>query len=343
MAEYTVAGVCYNRNEAELAKKLSEAIKEWGTERQVEETWYIADDDNPYRELLKRVQGPVRQWTVDRFEDTDAIIYICSAVRVVRYIGKLIKEQMTDPAVLVVDPAGRYCIPLLSGRRGEAYELAGLFEEKLGMGFIDKTVPTDTKQFDIVKYTDENKMIISNSDYAKEIQAALSSGDIVGFYTNYPVIGNLPLGIEWASKGNIGIYISPSYHSAYFDHTLWLIPKCLVVGIECTKGQSFRQLDKFISDVLKGYSLYPEAIEKLATIDAMESDPAIQALCYEKDIPVIGYTKQQLDEITDADGCAIDECESAALKASEGKLMIGTVEHDGIKCAVAIKNLYIKF
>lgn len=343
MAEYTVAGVCYNKNEAELAKKLSEAIKEWGTERQVEETWYIADDDNPYRELLKRVQGPVRQWTVDRFEDTDAIIYICSAVRVVRYIGKLIKEQMTDPAVLVVDPAGRYCIPLLSGRRGEAYELAGLFEEKLGMGFIDKTVPTDTKQFDIVNYTDKNNMVISNSDYAKEIQAALSSGDVVGFYTNYPVIGNLPPGIEWASKGNIGIYISPSYHSAYFDHTLWLIPKCLVVGIECTKGQSFRQLDKFISDVLKGYSLYPEAIEKLATIDTMESDPAIQALCYEKDIPVIGYSKQQLDEITSADGEAIGECESAALKASEGKLMIGTVEHDGIKCAVAIKNLYIKF
>ncbi len=343
MAEYTVAGVCYNKNEAELAKKLSEAIKEWGTECQVEETWYIADDDNPYRELLKRVQGPVRQWTVDRFEDTDAIIYICSAVRVVRYIGKLIKEQMTDPAVLVVDPAGRYCIPLLSGRRGEAYELAGLFEEKLGMGFIDKTVPTDTKQFDIVNYTDKNNMVISNSDYAKEIQAALSSGDVVGFYTNYPVIGNLPPGIEWASKGNIGIYISPSYHSAYFDHTLWLIPKCLVVGIECTKGQSFRQLDKFISDVLKGYSLYPEAIEKLATIDTMESDPAIQALCYEKDIPVIGYSKQQLDEITSADDEAIGECESAALKASEGKLMIGTVEHDGIKCAVAIKNLYIKF
>ncbi len=343
MAEYTVAGVCYNKNEAELAKKLSEAIKEWGTERQVEETWYIADDDNPYRELLKRVQGPVRQWTVDRFEDTDAIIYICSAVRVVRYIGKLIKEQMTDPAVLVVDPAGRYCIPLLSGRRGEAYELAGLFEEKLQMEFIDKTVPTDTKQFDIVKYTEENKMVISNSDYAKEIQAALSSGDMVGFYTNYPVIGNLPLGIEWASKGNIGIYISPSYHSAYFDHTLWLIPKCLVVGIECVKGQSFRQLDKFISDVLKGYSLYPEAIERLATIDTMESDPAIQALCYEKDIPVIGYSKQQLDEIKSTDGEAIGECESAALKASEGKLMIGTVEHDGIKCAVAIKNLYIKF
>lgn len=343
MADYTIAGVCYNKNEADLAKKLSEAIKEWGTERQVEETWYIADDDNPYRDLLKRVQGPVRQWTVERFEDTDAIIYICSAVRVVRYIGKLIKEQMTDPAVLVVDPAGRYCIPLLSGRRGEAYELAGVFEERIGMTFIDKTMPDDDMQFDIERYVHDNKMIMSNSDYAKEIQAALSAGDTVGFYTNYPVIGTLPDGMEWASKGNLGIYLSPSYHSAYFDHTLWLIPQCLVVGIECEKGQNYRQIDKLVSDVLKDYSLYPEAIGKIATLDTLETDPAIQALCYEKEVPVVGYSKQQLDEIRNSDGSDMEACESAALKASEGKLMIGVVERDGIRCAVAIKNIYVKF
>ena len=80
MAEFTVAGVCYNKYEAELAGKLRDAVNVWGREKHVMQTWYIADDDNPDPAFLRRVQGPVREWMADRFEDTDVIICICPVV-----------------------------------------------------------------------------------------------------------------------------------------------------------------------------------------------------------------------------------------------------------------------
>ena len=343
MAEYTVAGVCYNKYEAALAKKLSDAISEWGKEKNIEERWYIADDDNPDALLLKRVPGTVREWTVDRFNDTDAIIYICSAVRAVRYIGKLLKDPMSDPAVLVIDASGRYCIPLLSGRRGEAYELARIFDSRLGIEFIDAVLPDDATQFDIEKYAQAKNMEISNSDYAKEVKAAISSGAEVGFYTNYPVLGDLPGGMSWATSGKLGVYISPSYHSAYFDHTLWLIPKCLIIGIRFEEGQSARKLEKAISELLKKYSLYPEAIAEIATSREYEHDISLAALCYERGIQLTALADEELKGLLREDGTAADICEAAAIKAGNGKLIINSVENDGITCAIAVNNFHIRF
>ena len=43
-------------------------------------------------------------------------------------------------------------------------------------------------------------MIISNMTYAKEVSAALLAGDQVGFYTHFPVKGELPEGLVWSAE-----------------------------------------------------------------------------------------------------------------------------------------------
>ena len=111
------------------------------------------------------------------------------------------------------------------------------------------------------------------------MSAALLAGDQVGFYTHFPVRGELPEGLVWsaefyreqdreqsAGETSLGIYISPSYQRAYFDHTLWLIPRCLTIGIGCRRGTSARQIEKLVDETLRSYSLYPEALLQAATI-----------------------------------------------------------------------------
>ena len=343
MAEFKVAGVCYNKYEAALAVKLSKVIDAWGTEKHVKAAWYIADDDNPNRALFQRVQGPVRQWTVERFADADVIIYIAPVVRVVRYIGALLEDQLRDPAVLAVDASGKYCVPVLSGRRGEAYELAGLFEDKLGIDFINPVIPEDPTHFDIAMFAKKNDMVLSNSDYAKEITAAISAGGEVGFYTDYPVIGKIPGGMHWSTKGDLGVYLSPSYQNAYFAHTLWMIPKCITIGLAFQDMPDYRVLLKLINDMLREKDLYPEAVARVAVAGDMPLTPETLKFCFENDVSVVRYSREQLAGIENPDGSPMDDSERAALKSSEGKLISRAVTADNMSCAIATKNMYINF
>lgn len=343
MADYTVAGVCYNKYEMALAKKVMDTINEGVNGKTIDCVWYMGNENNPDPNTFRQVQGRVRDWTKEHFHVEDVLIFICPAVRAVRYIGHLLEDQMTDPAVLAIDARGKCCVPLLSGRRGEAYEIARILDSKLGIEFINPVVSDDPTQLDIMKYAEAYDMVLSNTDYAKEVNAAIGAGDGVGFYTSYPVLGNLPEGIQWKSEGALGIYISPSYHNAFFDHTLWLIPKCLVIGIECEPDVPYARLSRFIENILKDYSLYPEAILKMAICNTSEGYPAIRALCYEKDVQVVSYSEEQLAQIKGLQGEELALCESAALKASEDKLLISCVSGEGIRCAIAMKSIYVEF
>ncbi len=65
----------------------------------------------------------------------------------------------------------------------------------------------------------------------------------------------------------LGISISPSYQNQYFDHCLWLIPRCITLGIGCRKGATMEQIEHLVDQVLKEQYLYPEALCQVATID----------------------------------------------------------------------------
>ena len=66
------------------------------------------------------------------FSDYDAIVAILSLGAMVRLIAPHLKTKDTDPAVVVLDEAGRFVIPMLSGHLGGANALAGHLATALG-------------------------------------------------------------------------------------------------------------------------------------------------------------------------------------------------------------------
>ncbi|MEM7563304.1 MAG: cobalamin biosynthesis protein [Pseudomonadota bacterium] len=77
----------------------------------------------PQAELCFKPE-PFRDQIQQAFRDGDALIMICATGIVVRTLAEVIANKHDDPPVLVLDEAGRFVIPLLSGHEGGANELA---------------------------------------------------------------------------------------------------------------------------------------------------------------------------------------------------------------------------
>jgi len=86
----------------------------------------------PIRELLQRT------WALH-----DGHVFVMASGIVLRASASLLLDKRVDPAVLVVDPAGRFAIPLLSGHLGGANPLARYLAEALGMQAV-LTTGTDS-------------------------------------------------------------------------------------------------------------------------------------------------------------------------------------------------------
>ena len=78
------------------------------------------------------VKCSAREWTGEQFRTRDVLIFIGAVQIAVRLIASFIGSKTTDPAVLVLDEKGQYCIPILSGHIGGANEMAERIAEMAG-------------------------------------------------------------------------------------------------------------------------------------------------------------------------------------------------------------------
>ena len=86
-------------------------------------------------------------WAGVRFADQDALIFVGASGIAVRAIAPYVRDKFTDPAVLSLDEAGRFVVPLLSGHVGGANDLARRVAGITGRTLLGRT--EDTARFAI--------------------------------------------------------------------------------------------------------------------------------------------------------------------------------------------------
>lgn len=106
----------------------------------------LADSTNK----IHAYSGPFRNQIASLFENYDQLVFLVSLGAVVRLIAPYLKSKDEDPGVIVVDDAGQFVIPVLSGHVGgaNAYaeKIAGLIQGTAVLttaSDVGKTIPVD--------------------------------------------------------------------------------------------------------------------------------------------------------------------------------------------------------
>lgn len=105
--------------------------------------------------------GKLHNWTGENFS-RDALIFIGSCGIAVRAIAPLVKSKVSDPAVIVMDERGKYCISLLSGHIGGANRLVRILAELTGAEPVITTATDLNNLFSVDEWASSQGMKIIN-------------------------------------------------------------------------------------------------------------------------------------------------------------------------------------
>lgn len=118
----------------------------------------------------KQVEN-LNAWTKEQFSLRNAIIFIGACGIAVRTIAPFLKDKLTDSPVLVLDEAGNYVIPLLSGHVGGANEIALLLAELLGAVPVITTATDINNAFAIDVFAKKHDLSIDKKEGIKKVSA----------------------------------------------------------------------------------------------------------------------------------------------------------------------------
>ena len=117
----------------------------------------------------------------------DAIIFLGATGIAVRAIAPFITGKAVDPAVLVIDEAGRYVISLLSGHLGGANALARMAAALIEAEPIITTATDAESAFAVDTFAKENGFLLTDFRKAKEVSAKVLRGEKLRIYSDIPM------------------------------------------------------------------------------------------------------------------------------------------------------------
>lgn len=277
------------------------------------------------------------------FPHTNALVFIGGAGIAVRAIAPHLCGKGTDPAVLVLDEAGRFVVPILSGHIGGANALAEKLAGRLGACAVITTATDVNGVFSPDEWAAQRGCVIPDTREIKTVSAALLRGEPVGFHCDFPIEYPLPDGLiaEGHSAHGIVVTIEPGRQD--FTNTLRIVPKCVHLGIGCRKGVDTMQMEVFVRETLRAHGISADAVKCVSSIDLKKEEPALISLGKKMDRPFHVHSAEELNRapgvfessafvksITGTDNV----CHRAAvLSGGDGRILIEKTTGEGMTLA----------
>ena len=292
------------------------------------------------------------------WKEYDGLVFIMATGIVVRMIAPLLESKECDPAVVVMDDAGRFAISLLSGHLGGANGLAERCAFISGSRPVITTA-TDANNlpsFDML--AKEHDWVIDDISRVKMLNTLLLDGreiavvDPSGLTRTWfhgrarlTFHDSMASALESRAHGHLFVtnrYLPPCTQP---DNLLILRPRNLVLGIGCNRGTTAEEIDAFVSAHLRRIFLSLKSVARLATAAAKRDEAGLLAYAERHCLPLVFFESEELNAVVTpsppsehalAAIGATGVAEPAAILASNnGTLLLQKVKSDNVTLAVA--------
>lgn len=287
----------------------------------------------------------------------EAIIFVGATGIAVRAIAPFITGKAVDPAVLVIDEAGRYVISLLSGHLGGANALARTAASLIEAEPVITTATDAESAFAVDTFAKENGFLLTDLRKAKEVSAKVLRGEKLRIYSDIPMerLVQRPARheAELVTAQDIDrADIVISYRTKLLNQAtgLRLIAKRVHVGLGARKGVTQAEVAAAVATCLEDAGIDPRAVVALASIDLKKQEAGILAYSYESGVPFVTYTAEELRTVEGAfagssfvqsvTGVA-NVCERAAAfaagRSGHAEVLVHKTIHGNVTTAVAVE------
>lgn len=292
--------VCPTENPEELSRKVCL------TENESTNIWVPASLDNiPGTRVY---QGSLNSHLTTLWSNHRALIFCLATGAVVRLIAPLLKDKSRDPAVIVIDEAGKFVISLCGGHQGGADKLARLIARQLG------ATPILTGASAALQLPGVDMLGVpfgwqrGPGDWTA-VSAAVARGEPVRVMQEVGTTiwqKHLPEGHplyfqlqndKTSTKGRICVTHRQLLPESDIPQVQWH-PRVLWVGIGCERGTSRQMIERAITEVMQAHALAESAIAGVATIDLKADEVGLAELCRDRLFPLRTFPAEMLRSVT---------------------------------------------
>jgi cobalt-precorrin 5A hydrolase/precorrin-3B C17-methyltransferase len=224
-------------------------------------------------------------WLLQHWDQAEAVVAVGACGLIVRLIAPLLEHKQSDPAVVVLDPAGRYAIPLLGGHAGGGEALAARLAALLGAELVLTGSSAAMGRLPLDAFGRAWGWTRGRGDWNALMQAASRSGALppleqtrgLEFWRDLPALQGAGSGAAQQGAESVPgprLVIGPA---ATGPECHWH-PPCLWVGVGCERDTSPALLERLVERSLSLAGLAPEAVAGLASIDRKGDEAALLAL-----------------------------------------------------------------
>ena len=302
--------------------------------------------------------GELRPLLAELWQRMDGLVLIMATGIVVRMIAPLLRSKQTDPAVVVMDDAGRFAISLLSGHLGGANDLAARCGALTGALPVITTA-TDANGLpsfdllagefgwrieDITRVKSLNRLLLDNDpigvvDRTGRLRERLGSCRSLRYFDSCGEALRQPM----AGYLFITDRSEPSWGER--DDILILRPGTLALGIGCNRGTSADELEAFVAARLAEAGLAAKSVCRIGTAAVKRDEAGLSELARRLGCQLVYFESAELNSVTvpsepsshamKAIGATGVAEPAALLAAGGGRLLLPKVKSGSVTLAVA--------
>lgn len=279
-------------------------------------------------------------------------VFVAATGIAVRAIAPHLRHKTRDPAVAVLDLAGRFAVSLVSGHAGGANDLARELARLTGATAVITTGTDAAGLPGVDELAAAKGMAVDNHRAVKHVSAALLEGRPVQCFDPEGRLlgGDDAGGLLTATAPEDWTPDAPGVWCHWgaggtFPRTFRAYPRCLCLGLGSRRGVGEGEILAHVERVFAQRGLARQSVGRVGTAEIKRGDPGICAAAAALGPEVVFFGAEALAAVEAAGQSETvrervgtgSVCEAAALLLSGASApLVPKVKGEGVTCAVAL-------